>query len=70
MPFGRVKAIMAVERINGHAARKRHTSRRGTAPVEHHGQRTAHIQRAIVANNARQFRARATGSDTYKIQQA
>ena len=43
MPFGWVKAIMAIERINGHTARKRHTSGRGAAPVEHHGQRTAHI---------------------------
>ena len=70
VPFGRVEPIMAIKRINGHPARKRHARDGGSAPIEHHGQRAAHIQGAIVANNARQFCASATGSNADEIQKA
>ena len=52
MAFGGVKAIMAIERINGHPARKRHAGDRGPPPVKHHGQRAAHVQSAVIADNA------------------
>jgi hypothetical protein len=61
---------MAIERINGHPACKRHTRGRGATPVEHHRQRTAHIQSAVIADNARQFCTGATGSNANEIQQA